>query len=350
MLFIETFDQARAFGEAALRLMASKRIAPNPRNYVIWYSHQTGRYPDLSRTLDIMIENKAEFSEDCNEELYAKFFGSEQEEDELGKASEEMTSVLEQVLDTLSQAGENASHYGEQLRNFTGDIAHADSKEDLKSLINGVLVETRRMQKRNRALEDKLKDSSDQIGVLSQRLEDVKREAMTDSLTGIANRKCFDLRLREGTRDAMSSGDPLCLVMVDIDHFKRFNDTYGHQMGDQVLKLIGATLSQSVKGRDTPARYGGEEFAIILPKTLLDDAIALAEQIRNAVANKRVTKKSTGEELCQITLSMGVALFRPGETLADLVVRADEALYAAKRGGRNQVISEDVYQGLSAAG
>lgn len=350
MLFIETFDQARAFGEAALRAMGSNRIAPNPRNYVIWYSHQTGRYPDLSRTLDIMIQNEADFSDECNDELYAKFFGTEQEEDELGKASEEMTTVLEQVLDTLSQAGENASSYGEHLRNFTGDIAHVDSKEDLKSLINGVLLETRRMQKRNRALEEKLKESSEQIGSLSERLEDVKREAMTDALTGIANRKCFDLRLREGTRDALESGDPLCLVMVDIDHFKHFNDTYGHQMGDQVLKLIGATLSQSVKGRDTPARYGGEEFAIILPKTRLEDAVVLAEQIRNAVANKRVTKKSTGEELCQITLSMGVALFRSSESLSDLVVRADEALYAAKRGGRNQVISEDVFDSLSVVG
>lgn len=350
MLFIETFDQARAYGEAALQVMGSNHIAPTPRNYVIWYSHQTGRYPDLSRTLEIMIENRAEFSEDCNEELYTKFFSRQQEEDQLGKASEEMTTVLEQVLDTLSQAGENASQYGEQLRNFTGDIAHVDSKEDLKSLINGVLVETRRMQKRNRALEDKLKDSSDQIGVLSQRLEDVKREAMTDSLTGIANRKCFDLRLREDTNEAINSGEPLCLVMVDIDHFKRFNDTYGHQMGDQVLKLIGATLSQSVKGRDTPARYGGEEFAIILPKTLLRDALVLAEQICLTVANKRVTKKSTGEELCQITLSMGVALYHHGESLVDLIVRADEALYAAKRGGRNRVVSEDVYQDLTVAG
>jgi diguanylate cyclase len=137
--------------------------------------------------------------------------------------------------------------------------------------------------------------------------------------------------------------------MVDIDHFKQFNDAHGHQMGDQVLRLIGSTLTLSVKGQDTPARYGGEEFAIILPRTRLDDAVTLAEQIRKTVATKRVTKKNTGEALGKITLSLGVAMLRAQEPLGDLIMRADEALYAAKRGGRNRVVSEEIYKNVLAA-
>ena len=179
------------------------------------------------------------------------------------------------------------------------------------------------------------------ISELNGRLEDVKRESLTDALTGLANRKCFEIKLAEAENSAIEQSSPFSLLMVDIDYFKKFNDRYGHQMGDQVLKLVGQVLTRSFKGRDTAARYGGEEFAIVLPRADLEAATALAERVRKKVAESRVTRKRSGEQLGQITLSLGVACHRLGETARDLVIRADRALYRAKESGRNRVVAEE---------
>ncbi|MCH8835800.1 MAG: GGDEF domain-containing protein, partial [Proteobacteria bacterium] len=118
-------------------------------------------------------------------------------------------------------------------------------------------------------------------------------------------------------------------------------DTYGHQVGDQVLKLLGSTLTACIKGQDTAARYGGEEFAIILPRTSLKDALTVAENIRRAVGTKRVVNRTTGEDLGTITVSIGAGRFEYGEPVSQLISRADEALYMAKHNGRDRVVSQD---------
>ena len=129
-------------------------------------------------------------------------------------------------------------------------------------------------------------------------------------------------------------------MMTDIDHFKRFNDSYGHLTGDQVLRLVAMSVKQNVKGQDVAARYGGEEFAVVLPNTVLRSAITVADHIRRAVMTKELMKRSTGEHLGRVTISIGVAVLKPNDTPATLIERADGCLYAAKRSGRNRVISE----------
>jgi diguanylate cyclase len=160
-------------------------------------------------------------------------------------------------------------------------------------------------------------------------------------LTGIANRRSFDERLKLAIREAKSSSDTLSLLMIDIDHFKKFNDSFGHQLGDKVLQLVARILKTSIKGRDTVARYGGEEFAVILPSTRLAGAATLGDQIREAVASRRIIQKRTGEDFGSITLSVGVSSLRSADSGESLIKRADDALYSAKRGGRNRVITED---------
>ena len=186
-------------------------------------------------------------------------------------------------------------------------------------------------------LEEMLEQSNAAMEELRRDLEHVRREAMTDGLTGLANRKSFDNEFDRIFQDAQENNHGFTLLMLDIDHFKSFNDNFGHQVGDQVLRLVARTLKDSIKGKDFAARYGGEEFAIILPDTDVTGAIIVGNALRKAVASKDVINRSTGKVLGRITMSVGVAEYAADKTVEDLIERADSALYTAKHNGRNQV-------------
>jgi len=207
------------------------------------------------------------------------------------------------------------------------------------ALVSAMLQETRVMQQRNQSLEERLAETTAEVQMLREHFEQARREALSDSLTGLANRKNFEQTLTLLAKAAQDSHEPLSLMLLDIDHFKHFNDRYGHQFGDQVLQLVARTLSDNVKGQDLAARYGGEEFALLLPRTRADQAVKLGDNLRMLIAGRKLVKRHTGEELGRITISAGVAEYRTGEALSSLVQRADAALYEAKRRGRNCVVA-----------
>jgi diguanylate cyclase len=196
------------------------------------------------------------------------------------------------------------------------------------------------MRDTTRALEERLTLSKTEISNLQQSLEAIRAESLTDPLTGLGNRKYFDRSIETAIETALATGEPLSLLMFDIDYFKSFNDSYGHLTGDQVLRLVGMSLKQSIKGQDITARYGGEEFAVVLPNTALRQALTVADHIRRAVMSKELKKKSTGEILGRVTISVGVSMLKPGDDADSLIERADACLYAAKRAGRNRVVCE----------
>jgi diguanylate cyclase len=183
-------------------------------------------------------------------------------------------------------------------------------------------------------------DSREEINVLQENLEVVRTESLTDPLTTLANRKFYEDSIKQFIEDADKNEAPLSVILADIDHFKKFNDTYGHLTGDQVLRLVAITLKQNIKGQDVAARYGGEEFVMLLPRTALMAAVTVADNVRRAVMGKELMRRSTGETLGRVTISLGVANWRKGDTLASLLERADACLYAAKHGGRNCVVAE----------
>ena len=171
-------------------------------------------------------------------------------------------------------------------------------------------------------------------------VERAKTEATVDFLTGVANRKAFDEALTKLVGESNAASGDLCLLMIDIDHFKGFNDKYGHIVGDEVLKFVSKKIKQIVKGRDFLARYGGEEFALILPQTSLGGAKTVAENIRVFFAQARLKSTATSTKLGVITVSIGAAYYRSGEPLESFVNRFDKALYFAKNNGRNRVATE----------
>ena len=321
--------------------MVEKGIPTNPNNFAVWFHYFSGKYPDLTRTLAILLDNEQEFTETRNAELFEKFFTFDTEGAALNDATDKIEAELSTILKYLDEAGDGAAEYGKTLASVSGQMDVAPGSTDIKSIVSKALSATVEMEKRNKSLEDKFNASSMEVNQLKEDLEDMRHEAMTDGLTGIPNRKLFDTELRRAAMEAMETGTELCLLMLDIDHFKKFNDTHGHQVGDQVLKLMAATISSCIKGQDTAARYGGEEFSIILPSTALKDAGVVAEEIRQRVGNKKVMNKMTGESLGKITISIGAGKFEYGEPLSQLINRADAALYTAKRLGRNRVVSQD---------
>lgn len=325
--------------ERAFALMRRHGVAPHPRNYTVWYDYSANVNPDLTIAVDRLLAGQDRLSEQDSAELYQRFYGFG-EEAALRETSERIGEQMGAVAELLADAAGDMRSYGASLSDNLGALGKAKGLDDFTGVVTSLVSATRSMQARNAELESKLNHSSSEIESLKENLESVRQEAMTDALTGIANRKFLDMALRGAVSEAEAEDAPFCVALTDIDFFKKFNDTYGHQVGDQVLKLVAMILRQSVKGRDTAARYGGEEFAILLPNTRLNDARGLCEQIRRTVSSKRIRNRQTGEEMGSITLSIGVSQFRRGETVDALIQRADESLYVAKRNGRNQVVLE----------
>jgi diguanylate cyclase len=250
-----------------------------------------------------------------------------------------MADRIEAVHDAIDTAMATANAYSGSLQAASGDLGNDVGEAELRAMAQRLLGETRRMQDANHQLEEKLEASRDDIAGLQRDLDEVRRESMLDPLTKIFNRKSFDEGMLKAFAEA-ELGTTFCLMLVDIDHFKRFNDTWGHQTGDQVLRLVAMTLKSNIKGQDMAARYGGEEFAAILPETDLEGALIVADNIRKAVQAKELLKRSTNEKLGRITASFGVAMYKAGDTPSTLIERADRCLYAAKHAGRNRVFSE----------
>ena len=241
----------------------------------------------------------------------------------------------------MQAVGEGTSQYGKALAGLSGELEGGDSIEQVKAIVGRLSEHTQTMANQNRQFEKKLQESDQEITQLRQNLEDTRLEAMTDALTGLYNRKFFDTALSQYARSAADAGTPVSLLMLDIDNFKAFNDTYGHSLGDVVLKQVAHCLKACVKGRDITARFGGEEFVILLPDTGVQNAITVAEQVRKTVASKKIVMRSTGKSLGRITLSVGVAQHRPPEDTALFLQRADAAMYVAKKNGRNRVAKAD---------
>ncbi|MES2254837.1 MAG: GGDEF domain-containing protein [Pseudomonadota bacterium] len=329
-------DREQSLARAALDLMAECGVIPTPDNFELFYAHATGEVSAVSHAIGEMLAQKKPFTPEILQELRTRTRAAAAME----QVGEGMNSVIAGVMGRLNDAGRDAGHYSSRLSAATGELDADQSPDDLRKLVSNLLAATREMENRTSSLEKELQKSSDQVSDLRSKLEDVHKESLTDPLTGISNRKAFDNALA-AAETAMSEGDdPVSVLLCDIDHFKKFNDNWGHQTGDQVLRLVASCLSENVKGRDTASRYGGEEFGVVLRGTALRDAMRIAEQIRHAVEARRLVKKSTGDVLGTITISIGVAQFAPGEKAETAVRRADSCLYGAKQNGRNLVISE----------
>ncbi|HSR67170.1 MAG TPA: diguanylate cyclase [Acidobacteriota bacterium] len=323
----------------ALPLIARHGVPCNPVNYAVWYEYVADSCRELKAEIDSLAERGQSLTNEICHGLYRKYL-SDPDSEVLRRLQEELKRVLGDVHGSMLEAGQQADRLDESLRDYGDRLESAPDAAGLREIVGGILGRVEMMKQSNGTLRRRLEDSAREVDTLRKELRKTRHEAYTDPLTGLPNRKAFDQTLKDAMRGALEKERSLGLILIDIDHFKRFNDTYGHLLGDKVLKQVGTVLRQSTKGKDTPARYGGEEFAIVLPDTPLQGACALAESIRLAVEAGRVRRIESGETVGRVTVSAGVACWKPGEKHSDFFGRADAALYQSKQSGRNQVTSE----------
>jgi len=337
---LDEHERTMAFAEVALGQIRSLRQAAIPRNYEIWYVYATGYNAPLNKIINETLARNGKLTEADLEQIYETYLSHLKTTDRIDKVGARVIGEIDDVMVLLSDALGVSASYDASLNGASERLSSAESHDQIKAIVQSLAKATDEMRETNKALEARLMLSRNEISNLQQSLEAIRAESLTDPLTGLGNRKYFDRMIETAVQTAQATGEPLSLMMFDIDHFKSFNDSYGHLTGDQVLRLVGMSLKQTIKGQDITARYGGEEFAVVLPSTALRQALTVADHIRRAVMAKELKKKSTGEILGRVTISVGVSMLKPGDDTDALIERADACLYAAKRNGRNRVICE----------
>jgi diguanylate cyclase len=333
-------ERTMAFCEIALGQIKALRQPATPRNYEIWYAYATGYQPSLNQKINETLQQTGTLSDIDLDDIYETYLSPTRLTERIDKVGSQVMGEIEQVMAMIDAAAGSANSYTESLADMSAKLGNSKDREGLRTIVESLVQTAKEMEESNQKLEERLNASKQEIDQLQENLEVVRTESLTDPLTQLANRKFFDSTIEQAIEDARAKNEPLSLLMTDIDHFKNFNDSFGHLTGDQVLRLVAMSVKQNVKGQDTAARYGGEEFAVVLPNTVLRSAITVADHIRRAVMTKELMKRSTGEHLGRVTISIGVATWRKNDTVATLIERTDACLYAAKRHGRNRVMCE----------
>ena len=252
-------------------------------------------------------------------------------------APETVQTEVTKLLSLLRQHAEANENFSTVLERAKGELHESLKTEQVRIIISYLMIENDKMKARTSNLQASLETSQKQIERLKTNLANAEAQGLSDPLTGLKNRRGFDVVLAAQVATARNAGQPVSLILADIDHFKAINDRYGHPAGDDVLKWFARILSSNVKGRDTVARYGGEEFAIVLPATPIDNACKVATQIKTQLEAQFWQKPGAPNTLLRVTASFGVAQLEGAEGTSALVARADARLYEAKQGGRNRV-------------
>jgi len=333
-----TEQRTKEYAELAMARMLKEGLIPQPQIYELWYVYYAKENPEVTHAIELLEETGEPITNEECFSLYEKFLSDSTEQERVREAGDKIQSTIKEMNGFVANVKDATSQYNSSLTDVQDKLSRDDiSKKDMEDVLQNVMNNTQSMMKQNQELEQRLAQSSQVMVALQRDLEIVRKEALTDGLTNLANRKAFDAEVRRIAKESEEEGVAFCLALLDIDHFKSFNDNFGHQVGDQVLRLVARTLVDGVKGRDITSRFGGEEFAIILPETNLPAGVKVCDYLRKAVAGKEVINRNSGETLGRITLSGGVAQYIAGENIEDLIERTDAALYTAKHNGRNQI-------------
>lgn len=336
MRYTDTKERSAELLRLTLAHMGRHSAAFNPVTFTLWYEYASGVNPKLNAALDRHSSEAAPIDDATVARLVDEHIAPPDTKT-MERIGGEMQRLMTGMAHSASQTGDRAGEFGEQLNGLTEALASRNA-EQLSKRLNEVLTGTTEMKRSADSLHAQVRASQDEIQRLRGELDRARGEALTDALTGVLNRKGFDQTLQALIDEPPPAGTSHCLVMLDIDHFKKVNDTHGHVMGDRVIQGLGEILRASVKGPAcVAARYGGEEFAILLPGTTVEQCTQVAETVRLRTKAMKVRQRGTQDVLFTVTISGGVAELKRGDDAASLISRADAALYESKRRGRDRV-------------
>ena len=324
-----------------LGLLERAKVPPQPAFYKLLYDYVSGVQGLFStRVRDILAEGERGSSA-VGERLYAEFVEPYEGRESVERAVSRITARL-RTLDVLLTESARAS--AAQSASLAQASEHFDANELNMVLLREWVIRlegtNQDMRKANAALSSELKSAQAELDETQREIQASRESVLQDPLTGLANRGGLDRSLTAAIQAQRSNGTPLACAVIDIDHFKSLNDRYGHQVGDEVLRIVSRALLVSARTGDLVGRPGGDEFLVILPATDLPTANAVADRMRAAVADANLTAVLGSGTLGGITVSAGVALFHPMDTIAAFIERADASLYEAKRQGRNRVVTD----------
>jgi diguanylate cyclase len=337
--FQDTLEQAETYHQQACQLLDQHDIHPTPTNYTVAYEYATERHRELNAEISRQLARGGSLDNFFFLGLFERYFLQENAEN-LDNQVSDIHQILDQALDGISTASDDFSSYEKTLESKIVELRQQPEPQDFKIIAANLMLATQRTLENSNRLSQHLEQSNQEIQKLQTELEEIRQEAYTDALTGLYNRKALTSKLEQLLAQAQGSNLPVSILMLDIDHFKRFNDSFGHLIGDEVIRRVAASLKKHAVSDIIAARYGGEEFTVVMPNTRLERAVELGMSINAAVAKLVLMRRKTQERLPGITISVGAASMQPGDHQDDLLERADRCLYQAKCNGRNQVISE----------
>lgn len=334
-------EKAKEWHEKAIEILDRHEIPPAPVCHLMAYQYASGRDESLSQRIEGHMEKQSNLDGHLLHNLFHELYLDDGSAQQIDGHLTDLHNLLYQVLKGVTNACSHTALFDETLRQQATALNGNPSLEDLRSIADTLLQATARSIQQNQVMQEQLQAVEQQTQHLQNEVVKLRDEAATDPLTGLYNRKALNQRLDallETTQDPEQS--TFCVLMLDIDHFKRFNDQFGHIIGDEVIRRVGMTMKELLREGDFPARFGGEEFTVLLPSTDMQGAMEIARELNQAVAKLTLIRRSTKERLPGITISVGAAQARSDDDGETLLERADQALYLAKDGGRNRVVTE----------
>ena len=332
MIFTEDASTAAAFLRKAVPKMIEHNIVPNPFNFTLWYSYYTERFPELNRELDYILDRFKTCPPEMSETLLLKYIIKKDDTEHKDRDAFQIAidALLEDLSENIGQAAAQSNIYLSALGDNVAGLSDANLDESHVQILGELTENANSLCQLNDALQVKMSSAQTEIESLKKQLQESVEEANTDALTGLSNRRLFESVYQKFVEEEAEL--EISLIMMDIDKFKVFNDTHGHLMGDQVLKLVGRLLKAECKKPIIPVR-----FALLCLGVNVQEAKEVAEKLRTRLSSIALSNKRTGEKISPVTASFGVAFSKDIELLPELIDRADKALYQAKENGRNRV-------------
>lgn len=328
--------QIKLIADNALKNIEEHKLSPKPDNYRLWFEYGTGGVEGLNTEIDELITQQIAINQAICTKLYQKYLFTGDQQD-LDDARIAMGHLLSVMVGHLQELDSSTNRFCQALHECTEKLNNNPSVAEIKHIIQEVTVQAQQALSSNQEITSTLESLTSEISTLREDVDRLGSEAVTDSLTEIANRRGFDIALRNTIDRRLKTHQPCALLMIDLDHFKRINDTFGHQVGDKILRFVANTLKKNIRGGDILARYGGEEFTVILPNTHQAGALKVAENLLKEVSARQLTTGASSKPIGRITMSIGLTLYKDNETLEGFIERADQSMYLAKSAGRNQI-------------